>query len=73
MDMYIQGGGEIAVGGPPKKLRKIAEKLRKSRKNCIKIAVFSKGNCGWDLEKFRFPDSGQGKGAPKKKYKSEPG
>jgi hypothetical protein len=53
MFAYIYAGGENCGRRTP---QKIAEKLRK---NCGKIAVF-------DIEKFRFPDSGQGKGAPKK-------
>ncbi len=55
------GGGEIAVEGPPQKNCEKLRKLGKLRKNCGKIAVFSKGNYGRDLEKFWFPDSGQGK------------
>ncbi len=51
----VHGGGGIVVGGPPPK------NCRKLRGNCGKIAVFSKGNCGRDLENFRFPDSGQWK------------
>jgi hypothetical protein len=74
LDKANHPGGGIAVGGPPPKkiaencgkIAEIAEKMRK------KLRFFSKGNCGRDLEKFRFPDSGQGKGAPKN-CKSKPG
>ncbi len=55
-----QGGGNCSRRTPQN-----CGKLWKNCGNYGKIAVFSEENCGRDLEKFRFPDSGQGKGRQK--------
>ncbi len=63
-------GGENAVGGPQKR-RKIAE-IAELAEKLRKIAALGKENCGWDLKKFSFPDSEQGKGRQKITVQTKP-
>jgi hypothetical protein len=49
------GKSQSRRGPPKKKLGKKCGKIAEIAENCGKLRFFSKGNCGRELEKFRFP------------------